>query len=316
MKSLSPLAKGGVVGFIFVFFSGTASFCQTGSSNAPYRLEKTGSIRFDFDAVFPRAKTMSVEDLEFRAGQNGDFYFIFHEKGKICRFDSTGRLIRSVSTAGPLTHGHVGFALSPEGDVFLLDGRGKSLYRYDASLDLVGKYPLANKEELEPVFGLTATSWGDLFLAAGLQSQIWKLEPEGQGFAAKPVFLPGSFRYSFPFEAEGGKLAATDPLGALTVMDRYGNLLRSFNFGKGLRAAPFGENFLATFWPYTEVMVLDTVGVVLANWKVAELDSAFKQVIGFQVLNENAYFLLPSLENILVFRITHFDSIVGPQGRN
>lgn len=316
MKRLSPLAKRGVVGVFLVFFSGTASFCQIDSSYALYRLEKKGSIWFDFNAIFPGTKTMSVEDLEFRIGQNGNFYFLFHEKGKICRFDSAGKLIRSVSTPGPLTHHHVAFTLNPEGDVLLLDGRGRLLYRYDVSLDLVGKYPLANKEELEPVFGLTATSWGDLFLAAGLQSQIWKLEPEGQGFTAKPVFLPGSFRYSFPFEAEGGKLAATDPLGALIVMDRYGNLLRSFNFRKGLRAAPFGENFLATFWPYTEVMVLDTVGVVLANWKAAELDSAFKQVIDFQVLNKNAYFLLPSLENILVFRITHSASIARPEERN
>jgi hypothetical protein len=316
MNRLAPLIKRGVVGVFFVFFSGTASFCQIDSSYALYRLEKTGNIRFNFNAVFPGAKAISAEDLEFRVGRNGDFYFIFHERGKICRFDSVGKLIRSVSTPGPLTHRHAGFALSPEGDVFLLDGRGKSLYRYDASLDLVGKYLLANKDELEPVFGLTATSWGDLFLAAGLQSKIWKLQPEGQSFTTKPVFLPESFRYSFPFETEGGKLAATDPLGALMVMDRYGNLLRSFAFRKGLRAAPFGENFLATFWPYTEVMVLDTVGVVLANWKAAELDSAFKQLVDFQVLNENAYFLLPSLENMWVFRITHSDSIARPEGRN
>jgi hypothetical protein len=63
-------------------------------------------------------------------------------------------------------------------------------------------------------------------------------------------------------------------------------------------------------------MVLDTVGVVLANWKAAELDSAFKQVVGFQVLNENAYFLLPLLENMWVFRITHSDSIARPEERN
>ncbi|HXF48558.1 MAG TPA: hypothetical protein VNL73_03905 [Verrucomicrobiae bacterium] len=246
---------------------------------------------------------MSAEDLEFRVGQNGNFYFLFHEKGKICRFDSAGKLIRSVLTAGPLTHRHVAFTLTPEGDVLLLDGRGRSLYRYDVSLDLVGKYSLAGKDELEPFFGLTATSWGDLFVAAGLQSKIWKLEPEGQSFTTKPVFLPESFRYSFPFEVEGGKLAATDPLGALMMMDRYGNLLRSFSFRKGLRAAPLGENFLATFWPYTEVMVLNTVGVVLSNWKAAELDSVFKNVMDFQVVQSKVYFLLPSSNTILVFQL-------------
>ncbi len=315
MNRLSPLAKGGVVGVILVLFSGITSFCQTDSLNALYRLEKIGGIQCDFGGAFPTKTTHGADDLEFRVGRNGDFYFIFYNKAKICRFDSTGKFIRSVSTATSLVRQGSGFALGPDGDLFLLDGRGKNLYRYDGSLDLIGNYSLGSKEELEPIFGLVATSWGDLLVAGGLKSNIRKLEPEGRGFSAKPLYLPESHRYSFPFEMEGGKLVATDPLGALMVIDRYGNLLKTFSFRKGLRAAPVGEDYLVTFWPYTEVMILDTVGVVLASWKTAELDSAFKSIIEFQVLQKKAYFLLPSLAKILAFRIVHSDFIVSPERR-
>ncbi len=252
--------------------------------------------------------------MEFRVGRNGNFYFIFYNKAKICRFDSTGKFIRSVSTATSLVRQASGFALGPEGDIFFLDGRGKNLYRYDASLDLIGNYYLGSKEELEPIFGLVATSWGDLLVAGGLKSNIRKLEPEGRGFSAKPLYLPESHRYSFPFEMEGGKLVATDPLGALMVIDRYGNLLRTFSFRKGLRAAAVEENYLATFWPYTEVMILDTAGVVLAGWKTTGLDSSFKNVVDFQVMQNKVYFLLPSLDKVAVFRLKRVDSTPSSEG--
>ncbi|HLG94096.1 MAG TPA: hypothetical protein VI546_04605 [candidate division Zixibacteria bacterium] len=256
----------------------------------------------------------SADELEFRVGRSGDFYFIFYEPGKICRLDSGGRLIRSVSTGVSLPRRSSGFALSPEGDVFVLDSRGKHVQRYDASLDLIGKYPLTGGGDLDPVFGFTVTSWGDLLAAGGLKSSVWKLEPEGRGLSAKPVYLPESFRYSALSEMEGGKLVATDPLGALMVMDRYSNLLRTFAFRKGLWAVAVGENFLATFWPYTELMVLDTVGVVLANWKATELDSAFEAIVDFQVVQKKAYFLLPSLNKIFVFRLERLDSILSSEG--
>ena len=63
-------------------------------------------------------------------------------------------------------------------------------------------------------------------------------------------------------------------------------------------------------------MVLDTVGVILANWKTAELDSAFKQVHDFQVLKDKAYFFLPAFEKIFVFRIESFDPSAFRQGRH
>jgi|GEM_PF-5900935 len=315
MNRLSPLTKGGLVGVLLAFlFNGTST--PQNHSNTTYRLEKNRVVPCDFRAAFPSVKALGTDEVEFRVSRSGDFYFIFYEKAKLCRLDSTGKLIRSVSTVTPLNRRSSGLALSPEGDVFILDGRGKHLYRYDASLDLIGNYLLGSKDELEPVFGLAATSWGDLFVSGGLKSTIWKLEPEGQGFSAKPLYLQESYRYFHPAEEEGGRLVATDPLGALLVLDRYGNLLRSFNFRKGLRAYPTFGNYLVTFWPYTELMVLDTVGVVRANWKTAELDSAFKQVHDFQVLKDKAYFFLPAFEKIFVFRIESFDPSAFRQGRH
>ncbi len=308
MKRLLPLVKGGMIGVVLVLLSGDASIGQTDSSRTSYRLEKIGIVQCNFGTDRPLAKTGGMDEFEFRAGHNGDFYFIFYEQGKICRLDSDGKLIRSVATGAPLSRRSLGFALSPEGDLFVLDGRGKYLHRYDASLDLIGRYPLTGGDELDPVFGLAATSWGDLLAAGGLKSNVWKLEPVGQSFSAKPVYLPESFRYSSPSEMEGGKVMATDPLGALMIMDRYGNLLKTFSFKKGFRAVPFGENFLATFWPYSEIMVLDTVGVVLAGWRAAELDSTFKKVVDFQVVQNKAYFLLPSVNKVLAFRLDRLDS--------
>ncbi|MGH8004537.1 MAG: hypothetical protein ACRECJ_07425, partial [Limisphaerales bacterium] len=90
--------------------------------------------------------------------------------------------------------------------------------------------------------------------------------------------------------------------------DRYGNLLKSFSFRKGLRAAAVGQNYLATFWPYTEVMILDSIGVVLASWKTAELDSTFTTIAGFQTAQNKAYFLLPSRDRVLVCRLERLDS--------
>ncbi|MGH8004216.1 MAG: hypothetical protein ACRECJ_05785, partial [Limisphaerales bacterium] len=219
MNRLSPLAKGGAVGVIMVLLSGITSIGQTDSSTVSYRLEKIGVVQCDFGTALPAAKMDGMDELDFRVGRSGDFHFIFYEPGKICRLDSGGKLIRSVSTGAPLSRRNCGFALSPGGDLFVLDGRGKNLYSYDASLDLIGKYPLAGGEDLDPVFGLAATSWGDLLAAGGLKSNIWKLEPEGKSFSAKPVYLPESYRYSFLSEMEGRKLVATDPLGALMVMD-------------------------------------------------------------------------------------------------
>ena len=237
MNRLSPLTKGGLVGVLLAFLFNGTSIPQN-YSNTTYRLEKNRVVPCDFRVAFPSEKALDTDEVEFRVGRSGDFYFVFYKVGKICRLDSNGKLIRSVSTVNPLNRRSSGLALSPEGDVFVLDGRGKRLYRYDASLDLIGNYLLGSKDELEPVFGLAATSWGDLFVSGGLKSTIWKLEPEGQGFSAKPLYLQESYRYFHPTEEEGGRLVATDPLGALLVLDRYGNLLRSFNFRKGLRAFP------------------------------------------------------------------------------
>ena len=313
MNRLSPLTKGGLVGVLLAFLFNGTSIPQN-HSNTTYRLEKNRVVPCNFEAAFPSVKALGTDEAEFRVSRNGDFYFIFYEKAKLCRLDSSGKLIRSVSTVTLLNRRSSGLALSPEGDVFILDGRGKRLYRYDASLDLIGNYLLGSKDELEPVFGLAATSWGDLFVSGGLKSTLWKLEPEGQGFSAKPLYLQESYRYFHPAEEEGGRLVATDPLGALLVLDRYGNLLRSFNFRKGLRAYPTDGNYLVTFWPYTELMVLDTVGVVLANWKTAELDSVLKNVVDFQVVQNRVYFLLPALNEILVFRLDRLDSTPLPEG--
>lgn len=314
MRPFSPLVKGGVVGGFLVFLSSVTSFSQTDSSTPSYRLEKIGIVQCDFGGSPSASKITRSEEIEFRVGRNGDFYFVFYEHGKICRFDSGGKLIRSVSTGPPLSRRSSGFTVSPEGDLFVLDGRQKNLYRYDAALDLIGKYPFTGSDELEPIWGFVATSWGDLLAAGGLKSNIWKLEPEGQSFSAKPVYLPESHRYSFLSEMGERRILATDPLGALMVLDRFGNLLKMFSFKKGLRAAAVGENYLVTFWPYTEIMVLDTVGVVLANWKTAELDSAFATGIDFQVVQNKAYFLLPSLDKILVFRLVRPDSALLFEG--
>ncbi|MCI0405817.1 MAG: hypothetical protein L0209_07060 [candidate division Zixibacteria bacterium] len=308
MNRLLPLAKGGVVGVVLVLLSGGTAFCQTDSSTPSYRLEKIGIVQCDFGSAFSPARIGNSDEMEFRVSRSGDFYFIFYEQGKIGRFDGGGKLVRSVATGVPLSRRSSGFALSPEGDLFVLAGRGKNLQRYDASLDLIGKYPLAGGEGLDPVFGFAATSWGEMLAAGGLKANVWKLEPEGQSFSAKPVYLPESFRYSSLSEMEGGKLIATDPLGALMVMDRYGNLLRTFSFRKGLRAVSVGENFLVTFWPYTKLMVLDTVGVVLANWKAVELDSAFATVTEFQVERDRAYFLLSSLNKVAIFKLERRDT--------
>ena len=296
------------MGVVLIFLSGNTSFSQTDSSTSAYRLEKIGILQCDFGTSHPSTKIGSPEGLEFRVGRNGDLYFVLYENGKICRCDSGGKLIRSVSTGAPLSHRTSGFALSPEGDLFVLDVRQKNLYRYDTSLDLIGKYPLTGSNELEPIWGFVATSWGDLLAAGGLKSNIWKLEPEGQSFSAKPIYLPESYRYSFLSEMGGRGILATDPLGALMVLDRFGNLLKAFSFKKGLRAAAVGENYLATFWPYTEIMILDTVGVVLSNWKTAELDSTFRHIVDFQVVQNKAYFLLPSLDKVLVCRLIRPDS--------
>lgn len=308
MNRFSPLAKGGAVGVVLISLSSVTSFSQTDSSTPSYRLEKINLVQCDFEDGPSASKITRPEEIEFRVGRSGDFYFVLYERGKICRCDSGGKLVRSVSTGAPLSRRSCGFALSPEGDLFVLDGRGKNLYRYDASLDLIGKYPLAGALELEPVWGFVATSWGDLLAAGGLKSSIWKLEPEGQSFSAKPVYLPESHRYSFLSEMGERRILATDPLGELMVLDRFGNLLKTFSFKKGLRAAAVGENYLVAFWPYSEVMILDTVGIVLANWKTVELDSTFRHIVDFQVVQNKAYFLLPSLDKVLVCRLVRPDS--------
>ncbi len=307
MHRFSPLIRGGAIGAVLVFLSGAISFGQIDFPACSYRLEKIGIIQCDFGTGRPNSKTGGTDEFEFRVGRNGDLYFGFYEQGKICRLDSGGKLIRAVFTGVPLTRRSSGFALSPEGDLFVLDGPRKNLYRYDASLDLIGKYSVAGGEELEPICGFVATSWGDLLVAGGLKLNIWKLQPLGQGFLAKPIYLPETYHYSFLSEITESRILATDPLGHLIVLDRFGNLLKTVSFRKGLGAAAFGRDFLVTFCPPTGLMVLDTVGVVLASWKIAELDSVFEKVVGFQVVQEKAYFLLPSLEKVLVLRIVCAD---------
>jgi len=313
MNRFSPLVKGGAVGVFLVFLSGITSFSQTDSSTSAYRLEKIGILQCDFGTSHPSTKLGSPEGLEFRVGRNGDLYFVLYEDGKICRCDSGGKLVRSVSTGAPLSRRTSGFALSPEGDLFVLDGRQKNLYRYDASLDLIGEYPLTGNDELEPIHGFAATSWGDLLAAGGVKSNIWKLQPEGQSFSAKPIYLPETYRYSFLSEIAERRVLATDPLGVLMVLDRFGNLLKTLSFRKGLRAAAVGRDYLVTFWPYTEIMVLDSVGAVLGNWKTTELDPTVKHIIDFQVVRNKAYFLLPSLDKVWVFRLVRPDSAISSE---
>lgn len=298
-----PLLKRGFsrIAFFLSLFPPAAG--HPDSVKTSLRLEPAGVVRCNFDLGPSTAGKPAPGRMEFRVGKNGDLYFLTYDSGKLWRFDRAGKLVRTVSAGRVFLRQSAAMALGPEGDLFLLDSRQEKLYRYDAALDLMGIYSVIGGAELDPLYGLAATSWGDLLAAGGLKSGLWKLEEEGQGFSIRPIFAPETHRYSFLTEMGDRKLLAIDPLGDLTVLDRYGNLLRTFTFGKGLRAAAVGPDFLATIWPYTDILLLDTVGTLLSDWKAAELDSTFHTVGEFQVLGDNLYFLLPARGAVAVFRI-------------
>lgn len=313
MSRCSPPSKRGAVGPVFFLLYFLVFGGEARAGDVFYRLEKAGDVRCDFGA------TISIEELnrpgqvDFRLGNNGCFYFIAYELGKLWQFDGGGKLVRSVFLGGTLSHSAAAFSLSPEGDLLILDGRRRALFRYDASLDLLGKFPLFGREVPEEIFGLVATSWGDLLATGGLKMEIWKLEAQGQGYAFQALKPAETYRYFSLQEMPGQRILSADPLGALLVLDRFGNLLHLFSYKKGVRAVPLGRDYLTTFWPDTELAVLDSTGTVLGNWRISELDSTLKKVGGFQVVRDRLYLLDSTRGRIVGFRFLRADSAISPR---
>ncbi|MCI0329386.1 MAG: hypothetical protein L0196_00325 [candidate division Zixibacteria bacterium] len=308
MIRLSPPAKGGVIGIILFFLSGPASHGQTDTSEALYRLEKLGVLYCDFGQDHPAEETRTGDRLDFRVGPNGHFYFINYDAGRLYRFGPGGKFLRSVPVGSSLSHFRTGFGIGPEGDILILDGGQGFLHRFDAALDLLGKSPLQNGGELERVYDFAAVSWGKFLIIGESRPNFWKLEPAGKYFSLKPAGEGSAARYLSLSEMSGSRLLATDGLGRLKILDRYGNLLKAWPAEKGAEVAVIGEKVFVFYRTRKEMALLDSTGVFLLNWKMTELDPELEKNVQFQVAQDKIYFLLAAPWRIAVFRLVSSES--------
>lgn len=282
MAQCSPfIGRGGIAAAFVLILSAPSSPQDT---QPAFQIRKLGEIRLDFGK-----ENVSGPAL-FRVSRAGDIYFLSFHSGKLFRFDSLGKLSRSVAVGGFFSPAQTGLALGQTGDLFLFDSKEKMLHRYDAGLDVIGKYRLKDFAHLETVHDFLAASWGDLLLSGGENPQLWRLVPSGKGLSLEQIVDSRPGFYLSLSELPGQKLVAYDHFDRqLVFLDRFANRLDTISSSRYLKLGATESGVICALLPEGELELLDAKGYPAGSFKAEQLGLKFERIADFWTAGQKLY---------------------------
>lgn len=296
MTKRSPFIKRGGIAAAFALVLSAQSFSQ--DVQPAFQIRKLGEIRLDFGR-----ENVSGPAL-FRVSRAGNVYVLSFHSGKLFRFDSLGKLSRSVATGGFFSPAQTGLALEQTGDLFLFDSKEKMLHRYDAGLDVIGKYRLNDFEHLETVHDFLAASWGDLLLSGGENPQLWRLVLSGKSLSLAQIIDSRPCFYLSISELPRQKLVAYDHFDRQVVfLDRFANRLDTVSSSRYLKLGATESGVICALLPGGDLELLDAKGYPAGSFKAEQLGLKFERIADFWTVGKKLY-LFDGSNRLGIFELT------------